>query len=592
MKKHILNKGLFLFLFSIVSSGAWSQSTPKELDDKMRQIMQLIRYRYVEKVDEDKLVETGIVNMLKDLDPHSVYISKKDVERANEPLVGNFDGIGVSFQIMKDTIHIVDVIAGGPSEKIGLQVGDKIVSIDGLKATGDTISNNFVFTHLRGKKGTIVNVGIARRGSKEVLEYKITRDKIPLNSIDTYFMADKEIGYIRLDRFARTSMDEFQTAVNNLKAQGMQHLMLDLRGNSGGFLDIAIALADEFIGKDSLLVYTEGVSVPRTEAKGTSIGSMQKGRIVVLIDENSASASEIVSGAIQDWDRGILVGRRSFGKGLVQQMFPIVDGSQVRLTTSRYYTPSGRCIQKSYENGLDDYYSDYMKRYRHGEFLTADSIKFADSLKYYTHNKRVVYGGGGIMPDVFVPIDTIRASDYFIDLRRTGVMNNFCLEYTDAHRAELLQKYPTVKDFKLQFDQTPMMKEFTAYAEKNNVKAHSIKTDRVQRFFADYLQSYIGDSTHAQTDVSYNEYVSRLLSNKDFMNKVSAEAQKADKETLVLDENSSKFISSQVSALIARHLYGISAAYEVTKDLDDGYKTALEVIKNTAMFKKKGIQYQ
>jgi carboxyl-terminal processing protease len=324
--------------------------------------------------------------------------------------------------------------------------------------------------HLRGPKGTKVNVGILRKGRKDLIDYTITRDKIPLNSIDATLMLTPDIGIIKLTRFARTSMDEFHESVQKLKAQGMKSLILDLRGNSGGYLDVAVSLSDQFLPADKLIVFTEGIRSPKEEFRSTFQGDFESGKLVVLIDEGSASASEIVSGAIQDWDRGLIVGRRSFGKGLVQRPFMLPDSSMIRLTTARYYTPSGRCIQKSYEEGTDDYFEDVYKRYKHGEFIHADSIHFPDSLRYYTQNHRTVYGGGGIMPDIFIPLDTSFNSKYYTDIWRKGLLNEFATQYIDDNRKTLSQQYTDVNTFVARFNMDDnLMNKFVEYAAKGGV---------------------------------------------------------------------------------------------------------------------------
>ncbi|MDR0763530.1 MAG: S41 family peptidase, partial [Bacteroidales bacterium] len=368
LKQNILSLIAFFIVLSQAQTVAQQPSEKSfKQQQKMQNVLQLIDFMFVDVTNLEPLVEKATVEMLKQLDPHSVYLSQKDVERANEPLVGNFDGIGVSFQVFNDTITIVDVIAEGPSEKLGILPGDKIVQIDSLSATGDSATTNFVFKHLRGKKGTHVIVHIKRGGINDVLVYDIVRDKIPIYSVDTYFMEDSETGYLRLDRFARNSMGEIRKALEELKAQGMKNLILDLRGNSGGFMDVAVDLADEFLSAGKMVVYMQGKATRKEEFKSTARGSFESGRLVVMIDEGSASASEIVSGAVQDHDRGLIVGRRSFGKGLVQRPYDLTDKSQIRLTVARYYTPSGRSIQKPYTDGLGAYYSDIMNRYRHGE---------------------------------------------------------------------------------------------------------------------------------------------------------------------------------------------------------------------------------
>jgi len=414
--------------------------------------LQIINFAYVDSVDSPDLVASAIKQMLKELDPHSAYISKEDVERVNEPLEGSFEGIGVTFQIFNDTILVVSPVPGGPSDKLGIFGGDKIVKIDGVSAVGEKINNEYVMERLRGKKGTTVSVSVKRAGKKALIVFDIVRDKIPLNSIDAAYMASPEIGYIKLTRFSKTSMDEFRESLQELREEGMQDLILDLRSNSGGYLNIAVELSDEFLPDDKLIVYTEGLRQPRENFYSTSTGSFDKnGRVIVLINEASASASEIVSGAIQDWDRGLVLGRRSFGKGLVQRPFRLPDGALIRLTTARYHTPTGRCIQKPYDDGVEEYFKDFKNRLEHGELVSADSIHFPDSLQYLTPAGRTVYGGGGIMPDIFIPIDSTRFSDYYIDLVRKQVFNTYTMSYLDKNRAQILSQYPDVDAFKTGF---------------------------------------------------------------------------------------------------------------------------------------------
>jgi carboxyl-terminal processing protease len=423
------------------------------------------------------LVEKAIIETLKELDPHSMYISKKDVQRANEPLEGNFDGIGVQFEILKDTISVVHAIPGGPSEKLGIMSGDKIIKIEGELVVGKKnaknkdINNQFVLDHLRGKRGTKVTVSIFRKGKKDLIDFTITRDKIPITSVDAAYMIKPGIGYINLNKFAQTSMQEFYTAITKLKGQGLKSLILDLRNNTGGYMGTAIELSDEFLGSNKVIVYTKGVRSPREDFYSTARGQFEKGKLVIMINENSASSSEIVSGAIQDWDRGLIVGRRSFGKGLVQRPYQLPDSSQIRLTTARYYNPSGKCIQKSYKDGVEKYYQDFNGRVKHGELIHPDSIKFPDSLKYYTAAKRVVYGGGGIMPEVFIPWDSTPFSDYYLDLRRKNVINSYVGNYVDKSRADLKSNYPdfSVFDENFKLDDN-FMADFFTYAEKEGVK--------------------------------------------------------------------------------------------------------------------------
>lgn len=578
------------FIILIISKGFSQVQTydPLSTDQKFNYALQLIRFAYVDKVDDKKLVQDAIVQMLKELDPHSVYISKEELDRMNEPLVGNFEGVGVQFQILKDTIVIVDVINGGPSEKVGIQAGDKIVKIDDKPSTGDSINNSFVFSKLRGKKGTKVKVTIFRKSKNGTLDFTITRDKIPLTSIDSYFMATNNVGYIRLDRFSRTSMDEFRKALSELKNQGMKDLIFDLRGNSGGFLDVAVDLADEFLGADKLIVYTEGISSPKQDYKSTSKGGFEQGKLVILIDEGSASASEIVSGAIQDWDRGLVVGRRSFGKGLVQRPFDLPDGSVIRLTTARYHTPSGRYIQKPYSDGLESYYNDFAKRYSSGELLSADKIQFPDSLKYYTNNKRVVYGGGGIMPDIFIPMDTTKISDYYVDLRRKNVFNDFVMDYIDNNREKLLKQYPDFKKFQNEFEITnDFMKSFEQYAFKVGVKKNVINPDKINTILSQYLQKIKADTTKINSLKTYKDLADWLLSDYETLkNEIIITTSQEDKNLISTAEASDKYIRYQIKALLARNLYDINSYYQVIKDIDDTYLKALEIIQNDKLFLK------
>lgn len=587
-KRNLLIYTIITIVFICFSSVKAQDYDPKKTDQKINYALQLFRFAYVDKVNEPKLVQDAIVQMLKDMDPHSVYISKEELDKMNEPLVGNFDGIGVQFQILNDTIYVVDVVTGGPSEKVGIIAGDRIVAIDDKSAVGDSINTNFVFSKLRGKKGSVVKVSVLRKNKTKVLDFSITRDKIPLTSIDATFMATPEVGYIRLDRFSRTSMDEFRKALSDLQAQGMKNLIFDLRGNSGGFMDIAIDLADEFLTTDKLIVYTEGTSSPKQEFKSTTKGGFEKGKLVIMIDEGSASASEIVSGAIQDWDRGLVVGRRSFGKGLVQRPFDLPDGSVIRLTTARYHTPSGRCIQKSYSDGMDDYYSDFAKRYTSGELLNADKIKIPDSLKFSTNNKRTVYGGGGITPDIFIPMDTSKINDYYIDLRRKNVLNDFTMDYIDQNREELLQKYPDFKKFQSGFLMDDVfMKQFNKAAEKAGVKKNSINSEKVNIMLNQYLQKIKSDTTLTIKYNNYNDLAAFLASDfENFKKEISTYAKKEDATNIKASENSDKFMAYQLKALIARNLYDINSYYQVIKDIDDAYIKAVEIIQNDKLFDK------
>jgi carboxyl-terminal processing protease len=524
---------IMMAALALVSSIATAQvKNPTATTEKFATLLNYIEHMYVDSVNGEELTEKAIIKMLEELDPHSMYLSKEELREANEPLQGSFDGIGVQFNILKDTILVVEPIQGGPSEKLGIKAGDKVIKIDGTVVAGVGIKNNDVFKKLRGPKGTKVNVEIERQGSKELLSYDIIRDKIPIYSIDASYIAGPGVGYIKISRFARTTMEELRKAIVELKAEGMKDLILDLQGNGGGLLNAAVEMCDEFIAGDRILVYTEGRAFPREDYKSNPrvTGSFEKGRLIVLIDESSASASEIVSGAIQDWDRGLIVGRRSFGKGLVQRPVPLPDGSAVRLTVQKYYTPSGRCIQKPYEDGSEAYRHDREDRWKNGEFFSLDSLQFADSLKHYTKVKnRTVYGGGGILPDVFVPLDTSESSQYFSDMLRTGVNNEWVLTYVNAKRNELLATYPDINSFESKYDVPESgIQEMIQMLEKKEVPFN-------------------------ETDYKTSEHAIKL----------------------------------RTKALIARNLYDNEAFYMVINDLNPALKKALEILKDGTFEKMK-----
>jgi carboxyl-terminal processing protease len=496
---------------------------PKKSDQKFTSALQIIRFAYVDTVNEEELTEAAIRGMLKELDPHSTYISKDEVEKANEPLQGNFEGIGVQFEILRDTIIVVTPIPGGPSEKLGITSGDKIVKIDGEDATGTKVTNEYVLGKLRGDKGSEVLVSIWRKGTKNLLDFNITRDKIPIFSVDAAYMAAPGVGYIKLNKFAATTMDEFKAAMDKLQNLGMNSLILDLQNNSGGYLNTAIELCDQFLSDGKLEVYTEGYFSPKQENIATSDGSFEKGRMVVLVNEGSASASEIVAGAVQDWDRAIIIGRRTFGKGLVQRPYTLPDGSVIRLTTAHYYTPTGRCVQKPYDEGVDKYYEDLTDRYNHGEYVNPDSIKFPDSLKYYTPNHKLVYGGGGIMPDIFVPLDTTR-SEYFTSVIRQGILNEFVQNYLEANRQKLKDKYTKVDAFVSDFEVTSdIIKDFTNFADQKGVKKEEGDFSRTEKFLKNLIKARIAQNlwdfaafwqVYNQLDDVYNRAVS-VIQDKD-----------------------------------------------------------------------------
>lgn len=580
-------KKVILFLFAIQAFSLFAQKGNEDVlkmsNIKATQTLGMIDYFYVDTTDLNKICEKGIEAMLKELDPHSVFIDKDEVAKMNEPLVGNFDGIGVSFQLLDDTIHVVDVISGGPSEKVGVLAGDKIVKVDDMLATGDTIKNDWVFKHLRGKKGTKVSVSVIRGKSKTPIVFEIKRDKIPINSIDTWFMIDKEIGYIRLNRFAQSSNEEMVQAITELQSEGMQSLILDLRGNGGGYLNVAVDICDQFLSGDKLIVYTKGAKSPRQELKAQKKGLFEQGRLVIMVDESSASASEILSGAVQDWDRGVIVGRRTFGKGLVQRPFDMYDGSQIRLTTSRYYTPSGRCIQKPYDAGVEEYQMDYYNRLSHGELLSADSVHFADSLRCFTSGNRLVYGGGGIMPDVFVPIDTMRASDYMINLRSKGLFNSFALNWTEENREQFLKKAPTYDKFSKEYEKMNVLSEFEKYAEQEGVSRNAIKKEWVNIMVSDYLKKEMSDST-ARSYESYSDYAESLISDDKMLKEIMQKAKEEDKKNDLINKESDKYIASTIKALIARNLYGVKYYYMTTFENDRELKEAIDVLKDNKKY--------
>lgn len=501
-----------------------SQVNPEKISttQKFDEIMTYINKMYVDSVNQDELTDAAIVAMLEKLDPHSIYISKEEVDGANQQIEGSFVGIGIRFQILKDTLMVVATIPGGPSEKLGIMAGDKIVRVEGKNVAGVGLKTSQVREHLMGELGTKVKVEIVRRNAKKNLDYIITRDRIPVNSVDCYYMVTPEIGYIKLNSFSRSTVEEMDKGIKELKAQGMKHLIFDLQGNGGGLLGAAQKVADEFLSKDKLIVYSEGRAQPRYDLKGGELGQWEKGRLILLTDEHSASASEIVSGAIQDWDRGLIVGRRTFGKGLVQRPIDLTDGSQIRLTIARYYTPAGRFIQKSYED-MEAYDKDLNQRYLNGEFQHADSIHLPDSLKAQTLiTKRTVYNGGGIMPDIFVPLDTVEITEYFRAIIRGGHVNNYCLTYANDHRDEIFKTYPTFQDYKNGFDcNQKFMDDFFAYVKKE------------------------------QKDLEFNEKEYKI---------------------------SERLIKLRLKSLLAQDLWGYNEFYQIYNETNDALKKAINVL--------------
>ncbi|MBD99781.1 MAG: peptidase S41 [Verrucomicrobia bacterium] len=460
--------------------------------DKLKQVINFIKSDYVDTVQEQIIVENTINEILQNLDPHSYYIPKRQYNQMNDPLEGNFDGIGIEFRIQEDTVIVVRAIGGGPSEKLGIQSGDRIIQVNDENITGSKISNQKVVKLLKGPKGTEVSIKVRRNGHDELIDFKITRDKIPLHSVDATFMLDAEVGYIKVIRFARTTYDEFVDAIALLEDKGMKKLVLDLRNNSGGYMKSAIDMADEFLEKDKLVVYTKGKARDRKSFYATSRGQLENLSVAILINEGSASASEILAGALQDNDRGVIIGRRSFGKGLVQEGVQWPDGSAIRLTVARYYTPTGRSIQKPYDNGLDAYNQEAFDRYLNGELINTDSIDFPDSLKFYTEKGKLLFGGGGIMPDVFVPLDTQDISAYFMRLNMQSLFYNFGFMYADQNRDQLEEKYTAeafVETFRIDHS---LLGDFYEFATSKGVEYNSKGAEKSKHIIQNRIKAAVG----------------------------------------------------------------------------------------------------
>lgn len=490
---------------------------------KMQMAEVMINNLYVDSVNENKLVEDAIRGMLEKLDPHSSYSTPKEVKALNEPLQGSFEGIGVQFNMVDDTLLVIQPVSNGPSEKVGIMAGDRIVTVNDTAIAGVKMAREEIMRRLRGPKGSKVMLGIVRRGISDRINVVVTRDKIPVKTLDAFYLIRPGVGYIRIGSFGATTYDEFMTAVKDLQAKGMKDLIVDLQENGGGYLQTAVKICNEFLADNDLIVYTSGRASKRQEYRAQGNGKLMKGKVVVLVNEFSASAAEIVTGAIQDQDRGVVVGRRSFGKGLVQRPLPFDDGSMIRLTIAHYYTPSGRCIQKPYKKGdALDYAKDLENRLKHGEFTNADSIHFADSLKYYTLRKhRVVYGGGGIMPDYFVPLDTTKYTKFYRQLTAKNYIINTNLKYIDANRKQLKKQYP-------QFD----------------------------KFLASYEVP--------------QQVVDTILS--------QAEKDKITPKDKAELEKSLVFLRRQLKALVARDLWDMSQYFQIMNEDNDVVKKAVEVI--------------
>ena len=475
-----------------------SSPQPQVRHNKLDLTLGLVERAYIDSLSGDSLVEELMPELMKRLDPHSIYIPKSEMQSLNEPLEGEFDGVGIVFNMATDTIVVLNIVAGGPSYKAGILPGDRIVTIDGDTVAGRNVNQNKVMSMLRGKRGSKVTVGVLRQNVGEAVPIEITRDKIPMKSIDAAFMIRPSVGYVRLTSFARTTHKEFVEAIDSLKKQGMESLIFDLRGNNGGYLDQAIAMTDEFLPAGCLMVYTEDRMGHQQKEYSTGNGRLTDLPLVVLIDEFSASSSEIVAGALQDNDRGTIIGRRSFGKGLVQSQIPFSDGSAIRLTVAKYFTPTGRSIQKPYKRGGDDYEADILQRYASGQFFSADSIHFADSLKFVTPKGKVVYGGGGIMPDEFVPLDTLNMTPYYYAVTGLNVLYRYTLDYSDRHRAQI-NAIRTVEELDAMLDgDKGLYDDFIDYATSRGIKPNRKEIRQSRVLIEPMLRAYIARNTELQ----------------------------------------------------------------------------------------------
>ena len=496
MKKLVISLALLLGCASLML-GQYNRNGSMQ---KLLNAQYAISNFYVDTVNNDKLVEEAIKGMLESLDPHSTYTDAKETKELEEPLQGEFSGIGIQFNMKQDTLYVIQTIVGGPSEKVGIMAGDRIVTVNDTTIAGKKMKNTDIMKRLRGKKGTKVTVQVKRGSNPELITFRITRDNIPLYSVDAAYMIDAKTGYILISRFGAKTHEEMMEAIKKLEKQGMKQLIIDLGNNGGGYLNAAIDMCNEFLQRRQLIVYTEGNSSPRQEATADGFGNYKDLKMVVLVDQFSASASEIFSGAMQDWDRAVVVGRRSYGKGLVQRPFRFDDGSMMRLTVARYYTPSGRCIQKPYTKGDKKHYEeDLIDRSKEGEYFHLDSIHFNDSLSYKTlKNGRTIYGGGGIMPDVFVPLDTTENSKYYRDLLAKGIINQYAVDYVDKHRAQIKKDYKDVYDFDKRFSLTDAdMKNFIAMGEKDSVKYNEKDYKTSERLFKTVLKGLVARDVFA-----------------------------------------------------------------------------------------------
>ncbi|MCC8145732.1 MAG: S41 family peptidase [Bacteroidales bacterium] len=579
---------LFILIFSIcLTSCTYGQRFNDPAANKINFTVAAIEHMYVDTVNKTKLADEAITSLLQKLDPHSGYLSAEEMKEMNEPLQGNFDGIGVQFNMLTDTLYIIQVIPGGPSEKVGIMAGDRIIMVNDTLIAGVKMKNTDIMSRLRGPKGTVVELKIKRGNNPNLLPFRIVRDKIPIYSLDASYMIDKETGYIKLNRFAATTYDEFMEALNNLKKSGMKNLILDLQDNGGGYLKAAIMIANEFMKRGELIVYTEGEHQKRNEEYAGSKGSFTDGKLVVLVNESSASASEIVTGALQDWDRAVLVGRRTFGKGLVQQAIPYPDGSALKLTIARYYTPTGRSIQKPYEQGdADSYNMDLINRYNRGEMLSADSIHFPDSLKYNTLvNKRVVYGGGGIMPDQFIPIDTTRFTDIHRALIASGTLNKYVISYVDAQRETIKRQYPQLGQYKSGFVVTDkMLNDLLEMFKNEDYEFHRNNSVQLSPEDIQELQT-----NNYQISDAMLKRLSSLMRAGNTTPENDGEVKKKVELTAndMKDfEKSKSLVQLQIKALIARDIWEMNDYFQIINEINDPLIKAIEIINNTSEYNK------
>lgn len=504
MQNETINKmkriSLFIAMMACVVAGQ-AQRIPQNLN-KLLNAEFAINSLYVDSVDENKLVEYAIVGMLQKLDPHSSYTDAKETKDMEEPLQGEFSGIGIQFNMKEDTLYVIQTIPGGPSERVGILAGDRIVLVNDTLIAGVKMKRTDIMKRLRGKKGTKVTVKVRRGSSPDLITFRITRDKIPLHSVDASYMLDDKTGYVRISNFGAKTHDEMMDALSSLSKQGMQQVIIDLTDNGGGYLNAAIEMCNEFLDRGQLIVYTEGLKSPRNEANAFGNGKYKDLPMVIMVNQYSASAAEIFSGAMQDWDRAVVVGRRTFGKGLVQRPIRFDDGSMMRLTVARYYTPSGRCIQKPYTKGNKKAYEeDLLDRSKSGEYYCLDSIHFNDSLRYTTlTHQRPIYGGGGIMPDIFVPVDTSEYSTYYRDMVAKGIVNQFVIDYVDKHRKDIKKDYPTLEDFDARFALTDAdIKRFIEAGEKDKVKYDEEKFRTSERVFRTMIKGLIARDVYSDS---------------------------------------------------------------------------------------------